>query len=483
MERRARVRFDGGFAMTIGGGAHRAARALPVINPATGQPFAEAPDARPDDLDAAVAAARGAFAAWAATPHGERARMVRELADAVEADADPLAALLTREQGKPIRDAAREVAGLVSWLRAAAGFAIPREVHEDSGTRYCETRRVPIGVVAAIAPWNYPLLLAAFKLGPALVTGNTVVMKPSPFTPLATLKLGEIARGILPPGVLNVVSGGDQLGPWLTAHRGIDKIAFTGSTATGRDVMRSAADGLKRLTLELGGNDPAIVMHDVDPAGLAKALFWASFGNSGQVCVASKRVYVHAGVHDAVRDALVEYAAGVTVGDGMDEATMLGPVNNRRQYDRLLDLWADCRASGLAFACGAEVPQRPGHFLNPAIIDNPPDTARIVQEEQFGPILPLLRFDDYDEAVARANASPFALGATVWAGDEEAGWALGERLRAGNVWVNECRPLSPLVPFAGHGQSGFGVENGLEGLLEYTLPRTMSRVRPIAASR
>jgi aldehyde dehydrogenase (NAD+) len=276
--------------------------------------------------------------------------------------------------------------------------------------------------------------------------------------------------------VLNVVSGDDDLGPWLTAHEGVDKISFTGSTATGRQVMRSAAETIKRLTLELGGNDPAIVMSDVDPERLAHDLFWASFGNSGQVCVASKRVYVHADAYEGVRNALVAYAATVRLGDGLEPETQLGPINNRRQYERILELLEDCRKSGFDFACGGAVPKTPGFFLPPTIIDNPPENARIVQEEQFGPILPLIRFEDYDDAIARANASPFALGATVWAGDEKAAWALASRLDAGNVWVNECRPLSPVVPFAGHRQSGFGVENGLEGMLEYTLPRTMSRV-------
>lgn len=466
--------------MTIGGALVAGADSMGIVNPATGEPFAQAPRASREDLGAAIAAAREAFAGWAGRDHAERAGLVSELAQAIERQAPDLAALLTREQGKPLKDAAREVAGLVAWLNAAAQFELPVHVHEDSDARYCETRRVPIGVVGAIAPWNYPLLLAAFKLGPALVTGNTVVLKPSPFTPLATLKLGEIARDILPSGVLNVVSGDDELGPWLTAHEGVDKIGFTGSTATGKQVMRSAADTLKRLTLELGGNDPAIVMSDVDPESLASDLFWASFGNSGQVCVASKRVYVHADVYEAVRDALVAFAASVRLGDGLDPAVQLGPINNRRQYERLLDLLSDCHASGLGFACGGDVPKGPGYFLAPAIIDNPPEEARIVQEEQFGPILPLIRVETHEEAVARANASPFALGATIWAGDEEAGWALANRLAAGNVWVNECRPLSPLVPFAGHRQSGFGTENGLEGLLEYTLPKTMSRRRNTA---
>jgi aldehyde dehydrogenase (NAD+) len=468
------MRFDADFAMTIGGAADRGAGSMAVINPATGAPFADAPDASPADLDRAVAAARAAFPGWAATPHADRAGAVVALADAITRNAEALAALLTREQGKPIAEARREVAGLATWLRGAAGMSLPVTIHEDTPARYCETRHVPIGVVAAIAPWNYPLLLAAFKLGPALVTGNTVVLKPSPFTPLTTLKLGELAQAILPPGVLNVISGGDALGPWLTAHAGIDKIAFTGSTATGKRVMASAAESLKRITLELGGNDPGIVLPDIDPQALAPQLFWASFGNAGQVCLATKRLYVHEAVYGAVRDALVDYAAGVRIGDGADPATQIGPISNCVQYGRLCDLLADCRAQGHRFACGGAALPGPGYFIAPSIIDNPPEDARIVQEEQFGPILPLMAFATADEVVERANRGPYRLGATIWAGDETAAWALGERLSSGNVWINESRPLSPLVPFAGHGQSGFGIENGLEGMMEYTLARTAS---------
>jgi len=479
------MRFDADFCMAIGGALDRGAGRMAVINPATAQPFAEAPDASAADLDRAVAAARGAFPGWAATAHAERAAQVTALAASVEDHADGFALLLTREQGKPLAEARREVLGLAAWLRAAASLELPVTVHEDSPARYCETRHVPIGVVAAIAPWNYPLLLAAFKLGPALVAGNCVVLKPSPFTPLTSLKLGELAQTILPAGVLNVVSGGDALGPWLTAHPGIDKIAFTGSTATGRRVMASAADTLKRITLELGGNDPAIVMRDVDPAALAPELFWAAFGNAGQVCLATKRLYVHRAVYDAVRAALADYAAGVRIGDGTLPDTQIGPINNRVQYRRLIALLEDCRAGGHRLVCGGTIPPGPGYFLPPTILDNPPDDARIVQEEQFGPILPMLVYDDEEEAVARANASPYRLGATIWAGDPEAGRALGERILAGNVWVNESRPLSPLVPFAGHGPSGFGVENGIEGLREYTLVRTASvrRIRAAAPAR
>jgi acyl-CoA reductase-like NAD-dependent aldehyde dehydrogenase len=292
-------------------------------------------------------------------------------------------------------------------------------VNEDSADRLSITRHVPLGVAAAIAPWNLPLGLAAFKLGPALLAGNTVVLKPSPFTPLTTLKVGELLRDVLPAGVLNVVSGGDQLGPWLTAHPGIDKIGFTGSTQTGRKVMASAAASLKRVTLELGGNDPAIVLADVDVATIAPQLFWGAFYSSGQVCLAAKRVYLHTDVYEPMKRALVDIAATVRVGNGADEGVQLGPIQNRPQYERVLDLIRDAQKQGYGFLTGGLPAERKGYFVPLTLIDNPPDDSRIVVEEQFGPVLPLLKFDDLDDVIARANAGEFGLGASVWSANTD----------------------------------------------------------------
>lgn len=469
--------FDRDFRMLIGGELVPGAAQLAVENPATGETFAEAPDASPTDLDAAVAAARGAFAGWRDTPIETRRKAIIALADRLIEEVEPMKRLLTREQGKPHKDAAEEVLGAANWLKAAASLDIPVTVNEDSAERYSETRHVPLGVVAAIAPWNYPLILASFKLGPALLAGNCVILKPSPFTPLTALKLGELAADIFPAGVLNVISGGDAVGPWLTSHAGIDKVSFTGSTATGKKVMAAASDTLKRVTLELGGNDPAIIMHDVDAEAIAQQIFWAAFGNAGQICIASKRIYVHKDVYEALRDALVAYARTVKVGDGAEQGTQIGPVNNPQQYDRMRDLIRDARAQGYVFLTGGEAEEVPGHFIPVTIIDNPPEQSRIVQEEQFGPVLPLLMFDNYEEALARANACEYGLGASVWGADEDAAWALAERIESGNVWVNETRHLSPFASFAGHKQSGLGVENGEDGLLEYLLPKTLTRKR------
>jgi aldehyde dehydrogenase (NAD+) len=363
------------------------------------------------------------------------------------------------------------------WLKGAATLDLPVTVNEDSAERYSETRHVPIGVVGAIAPWNFPMILAMFKVGPALLAGNTLVLKPSPFTPLTTLKFGEIAAGILPPGVLNVVTGGDALGPWITGHPGIDKVSFTGSTATGRRVMQTASATLKRVTLELGGNDPAIVMPDVDVAKVAEELFWAAFRNNGQICIATKRMYVHTDIYDELKTAIVAYAKTVKIGDGAEQGTQIGPINNKPQYDRVLDLIGDAKDRGYSFLIGGEQSDAPGYFIPVTIIDNPPEDSRIVQEEQFGPILPLIRFDDLDDVIAKANATEFGLGASVWSADEDRALAVAQRIASGTVWINETQHLTPLAAFGGMKQSGLGVEGGREGLLEYTNAQTVTRRR------
>lgn len=466
--------------MLIDGRLDTGTAAFDVINPATEKPFATAPDASPADLDRAVAAARAAFADWAATPVEQRRAALRAMAAAITTHQDVLMRLLTQEQGKPYADALGEVLGAAHWLGGAAQLDLPLIINEDSDVRYSETRRVPIGVVGAISPWNYPLLLAMFKVGPALLSGNTMVLKPSPFTPLTTLKFGELVKDLLPPGVFNIVSGGDDLGPWMTSHPGIDKISFTGSTATGKRVMKSASDTLKRVTLELGGNDPAIVMPDVDPETIAQEIFWAAFGNNGQICIASKRVYVHQDIYDRLRDAVVAYAQTIKLGDGAEQGTQLGPINNRPQYRRVLDLIEDARANGYRFLTGNEAFKGAGYFVPITILDNPPEDSRIVQEEQFGPIMPLIKFTNIDEVIARANASDYGLGASVWSADEDQAYAIAQRIDSGIVWINETRQMSPLVAFGGHKLSGIGVEGGEHGLLEYTNAQTITRKRPKA---
>ncbi len=467
------MRFDGDYTMTIGGKGVAGASSFDVLNPANEQVIGQAPDASREQLDEAVAAARKAFPAWAATPIAKRKELLLAMAGTIAANGEDLKRLLTSEQGKPHADAFGDVMGGAYWLQATASLDLPVHVVEDTAERRGETRHVPIGVVGAIAPWNFPVILAMFKLAPALLAGNTVVLKPSPFTPLTTLKIGELLRDVLPPGVLNIVTGGDSLGPWMTSHPGIDKVSFTGSTQTGRKVMESAASTLKRVTLELGGNDAAIVMPDVDVAAVAEQLFWAAFRNTGQVCIATKRMYVHKDIYEPLKEALVAYAATVKMGDGAEQGTQMGPIQNKLQYQRVLDLIDDAKAKGYKFLVGGEKSTAPGYFVPVTIIDNPPEDSRIVQEEQFGPVLPLLKFDDLDEVIGRANASDYGLGGSVWSADEDKALEIASRLATGTVWINESQHLSPLAAFGGHKQSGVGVEGALEGLLEYTNTQTV----------
>jgi aldehyde dehydrogenase (NAD+) len=467
------MKFDGNFEMTIGGAGARSQTTLQVINPATEEILGHAPDASRQDLDAAVGAARAAFPSWRSRPYSERQALITSLGAKLQEHVDEFKLLLTLEQGKSLYWSKLEVAGSGMWLQMVAQQTIPVTVNESSGSRQSETRYVPLGVVGAIVPWNFPLLLAVFKIAPALLAGNTMVLKPSPHTPLTALKLGELAREVLPAGVLNIVSGGDELGPWMTQHPDIDKIAFTGSTATGRRVMRSAAATLKRVTLELGGNDPAIVMPDVDVPSVVPQLFWGAFLNSGQLCLATKRLYIHEAIYQPVVEALVEFSKTVKVGDGRQPDVQLGPIQNRPQYARVLALIEAARNQRLKFVTGAKPLDGPGYFVPVTMIDQPPDDSPVVTEEAFGPLLPLLKFRHIDEAINRANNTPYGLGASVWTRDETLAQQIAARLECGTVWINEIHYTMPNAAFAGHKQSGLGVENGIEGLLEYTAPQTV----------
>jgi acyl-CoA reductase-like NAD-dependent aldehyde dehydrogenase len=444
-------------------------RGIPVYNPATKQIIAEVPDASRAQLDSAVAAARNAFRSWRQSTLSERAQVLNRIADAIERNASELMRLLTLEQGKPKAGAEWEVLGSVIWCREIAKQSLAEETVEDSAGRRVVTRFSPLGVVGAIVPWNFPILLAIWKIAPALMTGNCVIVKPSPFTPLCTLEIEKLCQGKIPEGIFSVITGGDELGKWMTAHAGIDKIAFTGSTETGKHVMRSAAGTLKRLTLELGGNDPAIVLSDVNPKEVAPELFWAAFQNNAQFCNATKRLYVHEAVYDAVLKELVEYAKTVKVGDGSSADTQLGPIQNLPQYEKVIEYINDCRRNGYRFAFGGQVDQgAPGWFIPITLVDNPPENSRIVAEEPFGPILPVLKWRDENDVIARANATPYGLGASVWGQDLAAVERIGSQLDAGTVWLNEVHQYSPHQAFGGHKESGIGCENSLYGLMEYT---------------
>lgn len=465
------------YTMTINATSVPASRTIDVVDPATGEVFATAPNCTADELDAAVAAAQTAFRTWKATPIDERAARLCQAADILTANAAELSQLFTCEQGRPLDMALGEISGAADWMRVVAQMRPPVEVIEDSDTQFIETRYVPLGVICAIAPWNFPVSLAIWKIAPAMLAGNTVVLKPSPFTPLCTLKIGELFQEAFPPGVFNVISGGDQLGPMMTAHPGFAKISFTGSSATGKKVMESAAKDLKRVTLELGGNDAAIIMPDVDLDEVAEKIFFGAFFNTAQICVATKRLYVHHSIYDALRDRLAAIARQVKVGAGTQQGTVLGPIQNKRQFDRVMGLLDDARATGLTLITGADVPDNGGYFVPVTIVDNPPEDSRVVQEEAFGPILPMLKFTEVEDVIARANASEYGLAGAVWSKDTDKALTIARQIETGTVWINQNLVLRPDAPFGGHKHSGLGVENGMEGLLEYLQPQTVYLAR------
>lgn len=461
------------YPMLIDGALVAGAASIPVVNPATGQAFAEAPDTSDEELEHVVAAAGRAFPAWSGRPIAERQALLIKAAEAITAHTDELAALLTREQGKPLAAATAEIQASLGWFHYFAQMAPPVLVSEDSEARRVETRYTPLGIVCAISPWNFPVMLSCWKAVPALLAGNTVILKPSPFTPLTMLRIGAVLKDVFPAGVLNIITGGDALGPKMTAHPGFAKISFTGSTTTGKLVMQSASETMKRVTLELGGNDAAIIMPDIDLDATALQIFMGAFYNSAQVCTATKRLYVHEAIYDALRDRFVALAQAMKLGDGAEEGTVFGPVQNERQYRRVKALIEEAQQEGLTVIEGPQGPQGDGYFVPITIVDNPPDDARVVTEEAFGPVLPLLKFSDVDDVIRRANASEFGLAGAVWSRDVHKAVEIASRLETGTVWINENLYLPPPAPFAGHKQSGFGVENGMEGLLQYMAPKTM----------
>lgn len=469
------------YTMLIDGKSVSAAATFGVRNPATEDIFSYAPAADADDLERAVNAATRAFPAWRDLPIAKRKKTLLAAADIIDQHATELAALFTREQGRPLRGAKAEIRGSAFWLRATTEMELPLEITEDTDTRRIEVHHVPLGVVCGIVPWNFPVLLAFYKIGPAIMAGNTMVLKPSPLTPLVMLRIGELIRGCFPDGVLNIISGGDELGPLMTAHKGFAKISFTGSTATGRRVMESAAKDLKRITLELGGNDAAIIMPDVDIDTVADQLFEGAFHNTAQVCVATKRMFIHADIYDRLRDRLHQLAKDTPVGDGAEQGNRYGPIQNEAQYHRVLALLDDARASGLTLLDGGPVPAR-GYFVPLTLVDNPPDDSRVVVEEAFGPILPLLKFHDVDEVIARANDTEYGLAGAVWSADVEQATAIAHRLDTGTVWINQNLYSTPFTPLAGAKQSGFGQENGVAGLLEFTRPKAIYIPKPKAAA-
>ncbi|MGZ3097023.1 aldehyde dehydrogenase family protein [Streptomyces sp. H72] len=449
---------------------------ITVVDPATGETFDDVPDQQPDELDAVVDRAHRAWQGWRADPAARTAALHRA-ADAVETAGGELARLLTREQGKPLTESHAEIARTAARLRYFADLAPRTRRITDGRPVHSEIRWRSLGPVAAIVPWNFPVQLAAAKFAPALAAGNTVVLKPSPFTPVATRLLGSVLAAVLPEDVLTVVTGREPLGARLASHPRIRHVTFTGSVPTGRAVARAVAASLARVTLELGGNDAAVLLDDVEVDRIADRLFWAAFRNCGQVCMAVKRVYAPARLHAELVEALAHRARTVTVGAGLDPATRLGPVNNAPQLARVERVTEQARAAGARAAAGGHRLDGPGYFFAPTILTDVPPGSPVVTEEQFGPVLPVLPYRSLDEAVDAANGTGFGLGGSVWGTDLDRAEAVADRLECGTAWVNHHAELSLAQPFAGAGHSGVGVAGGPWGLYGNLRPFVVHRPR------
>ncbi|UVJ39153.1 aldehyde dehydrogenase family protein [Arthrobacter sp. CJ23] len=448
-----------------------------IFDPATGTAVGEAPVHTVEDLEQAVAAATAAQPAWAALGHDARSAALLKAADAVERSAEELARLLSREQGKPLNgpNARFEVGACAAWLRATAATRLDPETVVDDGETYAELHYKPIGIVGAIGPWNWPMMITAWQIAPALRMGNAVVVKPSEYTPLSVLALVKVLNEELPEGLLTAVSGGREVGARLAEHPAVGKVMFTGSTATGKAIIRSSADTVKRLTLELGGNDAGIVLPDADPKGIAEGLFWGAFINTGQTCAALKRLYVHEDIYEAVCEELTKVAAAMPMGNGLDENNVLGPLQNRQQYDIVTRLVDAARDSGARILLGGNPDTgQPGHFYPTTLVADIDNTNPLVTEEQFGPALPIIRYSTIDEAIALANGLDVGLGASVWSSDTAAARKVAARLEAGTVWINKHGAVDPRIPFGGAKQSGYGLEFGAEGLKALGVPQVIN---------
>jgi acyl-CoA reductase-like NAD-dependent aldehyde dehydrogenase len=458
------------FAMIIGGKRAAAHDTFPVLNPADGSIVAACPQGTVELVDAAVASARAAFAGWSAQSDAHRAGKLLLIAELIEKHHRELSQLITREQGKAQSGpgANYEVGGSATWTRVTAGLCLAEETIQDDRNGRIVVRRKPVGVVASITPWNWPMIIAVWHIMPAIRVGCTVVIKPSPFTPLSTLRLVELMNQVLPPGVVNVVTGDVDVGTHLVNHPDVNKVVFTGSSATGKKVMAAAAQTLKRVTLELGGNDAGIILPNTDIDPLLEKLFWGCFINAGQTCAALKRLYVHADQYDEIVDRFAAYIAKIPVGDGLDPANLIGPVSNRMQFDKVAAFVEDARRSGARIVVGGDPQKQSGYFYPLTLIADATDAMRVVKEEQFGPVIPLIKYETVEEAIERANSLEVGLGGSVWGNDPNEAARYASRLECGTAWVNQHGALHPMAPFGGVKCSGIGVEFNIDGLKEYT---------------
>lgn len=447
---------------------------LDVVNPATGKAFLTVSRASERQLEAALVAAKTAQKSWARTSFAERSLSVVRFADALRNNAEAMATLLVKEQGKPIAQARIELAAAESFVRYFATQEFASHALQDSDEFRSSLHYRPLGVIAAITPWNFPVLIAAFKIAPALMMGNTVVLKPAQTTPATSLAVGALARDIFPAGVLNVVADNGDLGALLSRHPSVDKISFTGSTATGRKVMATAADAIKRVTLELGGNDAAILLEDCDIDAVADRLLDGAWANAGQICTAIKRIYAPRHMYASLCDTLVDRAKARQVGNGLEEGVRVGPLQNGEQFRKARDYMDVANRDGEVISGGWMGNE--GNFVAPTLVRGVPASSRLVREEQFCPILPLLAYDDLDAAIEDANSTEYGLGGSIWTKDLDRAARLAPSLHSGTVWVNTHDQVSPQIPMGGAKQSGLGVEFSRYGMEEFA-QKTVVRIR------
>ena len=443
------------FKNLIDGKSVGARNTLDVLDPATGELLAKVPDIERDGMDAAFAAARRAFSSWSKLTWEARRSILEKAFENVKAHREELVTLLMAEGGRPRSLALWEVAAVLDdFAPGVLAQSLPDVETTQPGVGRVTRHYAPLGVVAAISPWNLPLLLSYDKVVPALIAGNTVVLKPSFYTPLTVLRVAELVRDILPAGILNVVTGGDNVGPWMTSHPEADKISFTGSTQTGRRVFEFASQTLKHLTLELGGNDAGIVLPDVDVDAAIAPIFWGMFLVNGQGCITIKRLLVHESRYDEVAAALSKFAAEQVLGDGFDPATTIGPIQNRAQLLRLQATWAAIQKDGVAVLYRGDEIEGKGNFFPVTILDNPSPHADYVKLENFGPLRSLIKYGTIDEAIEIANSTDYGLGGSVWGRDPAELDAVAHRMEAGTVWINQHLVVNPNVPFGGNKDFG-----------------------------
>ncbi|MDY0207239.1 MAG: aldehyde dehydrogenase family protein [Pseudomonas sp.] len=460
---------------TVNGVLVEASSSYEIFNPATEHSLGCAAISNEQEVDRAVEAAQQAQKSWAKRSHAERKALLNQVAEVLQEHSEYLAQLITQEQGKPLSGLGSrfEMQACVGWTQVPASLDLEPEVVFEDEQRKDTLHRTPLGVVAAIAPWNWPLMIAIWQIIPAIRMGNTVVLKPSEYTPIATLEMVRLMNQVLPAGVLNSVTGGGHIGSKLSSHKDVNKIMFTGSEATGRKIVIASAASLSPVTLELGGNDAAIILPNTNIKAIAENLFWGAFLNMGQTCACIKRLYVHEENYDELMVELCAIASQIKVGGGMDASVLMGPVQNKMQFDKVKTLIAEAQRSGCDVREFGDLPSQ-GLFIPITIVGDIQDGHSLVDQEQFGPVLPVIRYKNIEDAIAAANAVEVGLGASLWLDQAEDAEDLVMQLEAGTVWVNQHGAVHPMVPFGGSKASGYGVEFGIEGLKAVTQTRVIS---------